>query len=86
MTSYSYSVFIPTGGFLVLADKQAVFEDSFTDATINSTHKFPDFDIPDTSEILIDLIIDEQVVDNFFVHQYWVEYLQGYRESLHKIF
>jgi hypothetical protein len=85
--SYTYSnVSIPAGGYIVLANTGYFFRIPNNEGLIlNSVNGFPDFDIPDDKELLLDLIVDDEVVDTFLVLEHWMKDWSYYFESVHKV-
>jgi hypothetical protein len=86
ISSYTYHLSIPASGYIVLANDASLFTLPDNEGLIiNTTSNYPEFDIPDREALSIDLIVDEQVVDNFFVWANRMQTLNGNKESLHKV-
>ncbi|MDR0281934.1 MAG: hypothetical protein LBI53_01045 [Candidatus Peribacteria bacterium] len=67
-TSFTYSnISIPAKGFIVLANTGYFFQlpNTSRGLLINQKNNFPNFDIPDTEELNIELLIDGTVIDVF---------------------
>jgi hypothetical protein len=80
----SYFVTIPANDYLILANKNVFLLEE--GVSINADYGYPEFQIADTAEIAIDLLVEQEKIDSFFVHQYRVQKVDEMMESLQKIF
>lgn len=77
---------IPGNDFLIIADSEDMFK--FTnDVNIVQSNWIinKEFNILEDEHLKIDLVVESEILDNFYVHKYWVEFLEEWQESLTKI-
>jgi hypothetical protein len=77
---------IPAGGYVIIANTPQPFSLPNNEGLlINANYNMPEFNISDAETVNIDLIINNEVIDTFFVLANWVTSRDDYMESFHKV-
>lgn len=87
-TSFTYSsLSIPASGYIVLANTGYFFQlpNNNQGLLINQKNGFPNFEIPDTQALAIELLIDGKLVDTFTADASWVQKRDDRMVSFQKI-
>jgi hypothetical protein len=77
---------LPAGSYIVLANTPTPFKlPENKGLLINAEQSFPDFDIPDTETLTIELLIDEEIKDSFSSDVSWMQKWNDGRMSFQKV-